>query len=114
MDRRDASRWLVAPRPHELRAAGLPTSGRYPRAHSLGIYASVMSVERLRAELAEAERELREHMASWEYAFAMAGGSNGGREHPTHWATRARTEELVSRRRALAARLAEYEPSGGS
>jgi hypothetical protein len=80
----------------------------------LGIYASVMSVERLRAELAEAERELREHMASWEYAFAMAGGANGGREHPTHWATRARTEELVSRRRALAARLAEYEPSGGS
>jgi hypothetical protein len=73
-----------------------------------------MSVERLRADLAEAERELREHMASWEYAFAMAGGSNGGREHPTHWATRARTEDLVSRRRALAARLAEYEPSGGS
>jgi hypothetical protein len=73
-----------------------------------------MSVERLRAELAEAERELREHMASWEYAFAMAGGPNGGREHPAHWATRARTEELVSRRGALAARLAEHAPSGGS
>jgi hypothetical protein len=73
-----------------------------------------MSVERLRAELAEADRELRAHMASWEYAFAMAAGPNGGREHPAHWVTRARTEELLSRRRALAARLAEHEPSGGS
>jgi hypothetical protein len=73
-----------------------------------------MPVERLRAELAEADRELRAHMASWEYAFAMAAGPNGGREHPAHWVTRARTEELLSRRRALAARLAEHEPSGGS
>jgi hypothetical protein len=48
-------------------------------------------------------------MASWEYAFAMAGGPHGGREHPTHWATRARTEELVARRRALAAQVAEHE-----
>ena len=100
----------------QTRLSTRPEAGghRDPRARSLGIYASVMSVERLRAELAEAERELREHMASWAYAFAMAGGSNGGREHPTHWATRARTEELASRRRALAARLAEHEPSGGS
>jgi hypothetical protein len=67
------------------------------------------SIERLRAELAETEAELRAHLASWEYAFAMAGGPNGGREHPLHWATRARTDELVARRRALAARLAEYE-----
>ena len=65
-----------------------------------------MSVDRLRAELAEADRELRAHMASWEYAFAMAAGPDG--EHPTHWATRARTDELVARRRALAARLAEH------
>jgi hypothetical protein len=68
-----------------------------------------MTVERLRAELAAADAELREHMASWEYAFAMAGGPHGGREHPAHWATRARTEELVARRRALAAQLAEHE-----
>jgi hypothetical protein len=70
--------------------------------------------QKLREELEEATSELRSHMASWEYAFAMAAGPNGGREHPAHWVTRARTEELVSRRRALAARLAEHEPSGES
>jgi len=51
-----------------------------------------MSVERLREELAAADAELRAHMASCEYAFAMAGGPHGGREHPTHWATRARKD----------------------
>jgi hypothetical protein len=66
------------------------------------------ALERLKAELAAADAELRAHMASWEYAFAMAGGPHGGREHPTHWATRARTDELVARRRALAAQLAEH------
>jgi hypothetical protein len=66
-------------------------------------------VERLKLELAAADAELRAHMASWEYAFAMAGGPHGGREHPTHWATRARTEELAARRRALAAQVAEHE-----
>jgi hypothetical protein len=67
------------------------------------------SVDHLKAELAAADAELRAHMASWEYAFAMAGGPHGGREHPAHWATRARTEELVARRRALAAQVAEHE-----
>jgi hypothetical protein len=66
-------------------------------------------IESLKAELAAADAELRAHMASWEYAFAMAGGPHGGREHPTHWATRARTDELLARRRALAAQLAEHE-----
>ena len=33
-------------------------------------------------------------MASWEYAFAHAGGPNGGAVHPKHAATRQRTEEL--------------------
>jgi hypothetical protein len=47
-------------------------------------------------------------MASWEYAFAMAGGCHGGREHPVHWVTRARTEELTARCRHLRARLAEH------
>ena len=65
-------------------------------------------IERLTAELAAADAELRAHMASWEYAFAMAGGHHGGREHPTHWATRARTDELVARKRAIAAQLAEH------
>jgi hypothetical protein len=48
-------------------------------------------------------------MNSWEYAFAMAGGPNGGREHPVHWETRRRTEELEARCRDLRARLDEHE-----
>ncbi|HZH24725.1 MAG TPA: hypothetical protein VEY49_07470 [Solirubrobacteraceae bacterium] len=59
-------------------------------------------------ELARARAELRVHMASWEYAFAMAAGPHGGREHPVHWATRARTEQLQQRCRELEARLAEH------
>ena len=65
--------------------------------------------ERLKAELDSATEELRAHMASWEYAFAMAGGANGGREHPVHARTRARTEQLQARCRDLRARLAEHE-----
>jgi hypothetical protein len=65
--------------------------------------------ERLKAELARATAELKAHMASWEYAFAMAGGCHGGRDHPVHWATRARTEQLTARCRDLRARLAEFE-----
>jgi hypothetical protein len=52
--------------------------------------------ERLKAELAQATAELRAHMATWEYAFAMAGGCHGGRHHPVHWATHARTEGLTA------------------
>ena len=66
-------------------------------------------LERLRADLAETEAELKAHMASWEYAFAMGGGRDGGRNHPLHQQTRARTEELHSRCRDLKARLAEHE-----
>jgi hypothetical protein len=44
--------------------------------------------ERLKAELAQATAELRAHMATWEYAFAMAGGCHGGRDHPVHWPLR--------------------------
>jgi len=46
--------------------------------------------QRLRVELEQATAELKAHMASWEYAFAMGGGRN----HPVHQQTRARTEEL--------------------
>ena len=62
----------------------------------------------IESELADARAELRAHMASWEYAFAMAAGPHGGREHPVHWVTRARTEELLERCRDLEARLAEH------
>jgi hypothetical protein len=65
--------------------------------------------ERLKAELAQATAELRAHMGTWEYAFAMAGGCHGGHHHPVHWATRARTEGLADRCRELRARLAEHE-----
>jgi hypothetical protein len=65
--------------------------------------------EGLKAELDAATEELKAHMASWEYAFAMAGGAYGGREHPVHEATRRRTDELQARCRDLRARLAEHE-----
>jgi hypothetical protein len=64
--------------------------------------------ERLTQELAAATAELREHMASWAYAFAMAGGPNGGRDHPVHAATRRRTVELENRCRDLRAQIAEH------
>jgi hypothetical protein len=66
-------------------------------------------LELLRSELAAAEAELRAHMASWEYAFAMGSGSAGGRDHPTHRKTREHTEQLVVRCRDLRVRIAEHE-----
>jgi len=48
-------------------------------------------------------------MATWEYAFAMAASGHGGRNHPTHWETNARTAQLAARCRHLRARLAEHE-----
>jgi hypothetical protein len=64
---------------------------------------------RLRAELELATAELKAHMASWEYAFAMAGGAYGGREHPALAETRRHTERLQARCRDLRAQLAEHE-----
>jgi hypothetical protein len=66
--------------------------------------------EQLIFELEHALADLKAHMASWEYAFAMAGGCHGGAEHPVHWVTRARTECLATRCRDLRARLSELEP----
>ena len=68
-----------------------------------------MTTKRLHAELVAAEAELKRHMASWEYAFAMGGSCHGSGEHPRHWATRARTEQLLRRCRDLRARLAEHQ-----
>ena len=65
--------------------------------------------EILRAELARAEAELRAHMASWEYAFAMGSSRDGAGDHPVHRRTRERTESLVTRCGDLRARLAEHE-----
>jgi hypothetical protein len=68
-----------------------------------------MTTDRLWADLVAVEAELKRHMASWEYAFAMGAKCHGGGEHPWHWATRARTEQLLRRSRELRARLAEHE-----
>jgi hypothetical protein len=65
--------------------------------------------ETLEAELAQASAELKAHMATWEYAFAMGAGCQVGRNHPRHWETRAQTERLTARCRALRARLDEHE-----
>ena len=66
-------------------------------------------LELLRNELVAAEAELRAHMASWEYAFAMGSSSDGASNHPMHRKTRERTDMLVGRCRDLRARLAEHE-----
>jgi hypothetical protein len=62
----------------------------------------------LRAQYEQASGELRAHLASWEYAFAMAGGCHGGAEHPTLRAVREETDRLHARCRNLKARLAEH------
>ena len=65
-------------------------------------------MEHLRAELEEATAALREHIASWPYAFAMAGGCHGGAEHPTLRAVRDEVEQLRARCGDLEARIAEH------
>jgi hypothetical protein len=66
-------------------------------------------LNRLSAELAEANAELTAHMASWEYAFAMGSGREGAFQHPKHAATRACTEQLMTRCRDLRAQLSEHQ-----
>lgn len=85
-----------------------------PRAPSTGDGSMEPVIERLKAELAQADAALRAHMASWEYAFAMGSSRDGASEHPRHAATRARTEELTRRCRDLRARLAEHELDSSS
>jgi hypothetical protein len=64
--------------------------------------------ERLEKELAQATADLKAHMATWDYAFAMAGGCHGGSEHPALRAVRDDNERLRARCRDLRARLAEF------
>jgi hypothetical protein len=85
-------------------------SGRHPDLPiQLASARRTMMRDQLKAELEQAVGALKAHMATWEYAFAMAGGCHGGSEHPVHWITRARTERLAARCRDLRARLAEQE-----
>jgi hypothetical protein len=65
--------------------------------------------EALQRELAQATAELKAHMATWEYAFAMGSSCHGGNSHPLLWKTQARTERLTTRCRDLRARLAEHD-----
>ena len=65
--------------------------------------------EQLRKQLDEAVAELKAHKAGWAYAYAHAGGPNGGANHPVHAKTRAHTAELQNRVKDLRARLAEHE-----
>jgi hypothetical protein len=62
--------------------------------------------EQLEQQLAETQRELKTHMASWEYAFAYGARTN---DHPKHAATRQRTEELRTRIKDLRALIAEHD-----
>ena len=64
-------------------------------------------MEQLRAELEEATAALRAHLASWPYAFAMAGGCHGGSEHSALRAVREETDRLRARCLDLKARIAE-------
>ena len=82
---------------------------REPLVAAAGMRFNQGVTERLKAELDVATAELRAHMAGWEFAFAMAGGAYGGREHPAHVETRKLTERLQARCRDLQAALAEHE-----
>jgi len=63
----------------------------------------------LQAELAQATAQLKAHLATWEYAFAMGATCHGGTDHPVHRETRARTERLAARCSELRVRLTEHD-----
>jgi hypothetical protein len=65
-------------------------------------------MEHLRAELEATTAALRKHLASWPYAYAMAGGCHGGAEHPTLVAVRDEVDRLRTRCADLRAMLAEH------
>ena len=70
---------------------------------------AVDTLETLRSQLAAAEAELRAHMASWDYAFAMGSSRDGASNHPRHRETREHTDVLAGRCRDLRARIAEHD-----
>lgn len=61
----------------------------------------------LRAELEEVTAALRVHLASWPYAFAMAGGGHGGSQRPALPVVRDETTRLHVCCSHVEARLAE-------
>ena len=71
-------------------------------------------MEDLRAELETDTAALREHLASWHYAYAMAGGCHGGAEHPALCAVRDEVDRLRTRCGDLRARIAEHGQTADS
>jgi hypothetical protein len=65
-------------------------------------------MEHLREELEATRVALGERLASWPYAFAMAGGCHGGGGHPALRAVRDEVDGLRERCRDLEARIAEH------
>ena len=95
---------------HTIAGLGVRTVGdRVSAADTAAMGSDPHVLELLKSELAEAEAELRAHMASWEYAFAMGSTRDGASNHPLHRRTRERTEQLVIRCRDLRARVAEHQ-----
>lgn len=66
-------------------------------------------IEDLRSELTDATAELRAHLSSWEYAYAMGASCHGATNHPVLRAARVKTDRLQRRCGDLRARLAESE-----
>jgi hypothetical protein len=64
-------------------------------------------LDQLQAQLDEATAQLRAHLESWPYAFAMARSCHGGSEHPALRAVRKENDLLRARCRDLRARIAE-------
>jgi hypothetical protein len=91
------------------RCCGATEAARLPVQYAETHPEESMIREELERELAEATAELKAHMATWEYAFAMGASRSGGSSHPLHWETQARTERLSARCRDLRARLAEHD-----
>jgi hypothetical protein len=65
-------------------------------------------MEDLRAELEMATAALGKHLASWPYAYAMAGGCHGGSEHPALRAVRDEVDRQRTRCGDLRALIAEH------
>jgi hypothetical protein len=68
----------------------------------------VLDLAQLQQELFEVTGALKEHVASWPYAYAMAGGCHGGSEHPALRAVRDEVGRLRTRRGDLRAIIAEH------
>jgi hypothetical protein len=93
-------------RQNEDASGGIRQSG--PASREVCGHAELERLERLERELAELERELRRHLASWDYAFSMGSRRGGAGDYPRFAAARERADDLATRRRDLRALIAEH------